>query len=132
MARAARVALWSTTLIIAYILAFFQFIPVPFFSKEHAEQILPVVSPVILLPPIPDVHKSCLVTMVVTHFLWFILTLVTRTWPLHISRMHRRVCRVVERESRASIYLDILRSDTKHFIRKYLKQSQSYDLEESP
>jgi len=132
MTRATHVALWSTTLVTAYILALFQFISVPFFSKEHAEQILPVVSPVILLPPIPDAHKSCLVTMVVTHFLRLILTLVTRTWPLHVSRMHGRVCGVVERESRASIYLDMLRSDTKHFIRKYLKQSQSCDLEESP
>jgi hypothetical protein len=44
MTRATRVALMSATLVVAYILALFQFIPVPFFSKEHAEQILPVVS----------------------------------------------------------------------------------------
>ena len=132
MTRATRVALWSITLVIAYILAFFQFIQVPFFTKEHAEQILPVVSPVILSPPVPDAHKSCLVTMVVTHFLRFILTLVTRTWPLHVSRVHRRVWGIVERESRTSVYLDILRSGTEPSIRKYLKQSQSCDLEESP
>lgn len=56
MTRATRVALWSATLVIAYILALFQVISVPFFSKEHAEQILPVVSSVILLPPVPDAH----------------------------------------------------------------------------
>lgn len=57
MTRATRVALWSTTFVIAYILAFFQFVQVPFLSKEHAEQILPVVSPVILLPLVPDAHN---------------------------------------------------------------------------
>ncbi|KAF8481000.1 dolichol-phosphate mannosyltransferase subunit 3 [Russula ochroleuca] len=42
MIRAARVALWSAVFFIAYFLALFAFIPVPFFSKEHAEQVLPV------------------------------------------------------------------------------------------
>jgi hypothetical protein len=48
-----RVALWLTIFFIAYFLALFAFIPVPFFSKEHAEQILPVVCPVFLLPLVP-------------------------------------------------------------------------------
>jgi hypothetical protein len=54
MTRAARVALSSAVFFTAYFLALFAFIPVPFFSKEHAEQILPVVRPVILLPLVPD------------------------------------------------------------------------------
>jgi hypothetical protein len=54
MIRAARVALWSAVFFIAYFLALFAFIPVPFFSKEHAEQVLPVVRPVFLLPLVLD------------------------------------------------------------------------------
>jgi hypothetical protein len=49
MTRAARVALCLAIFFIAYFLALFAFIPVPFFSKEHAEQILPVVRPVVPL-----------------------------------------------------------------------------------
>jgi len=42
MTRATRVALGSTILFISYLLALFAFIPVPFFSMAHTEQILPV------------------------------------------------------------------------------------------
>jgi len=42
MTRAARVALSLAIFFIAYFLALFAFIPTPFFSEEHAEQILPV------------------------------------------------------------------------------------------
>ncbi|KAI0005527.1 dolichol-phosphate mannosyltransferase subunit 3 [Russula compacta] len=42
MTRATRVALWLAVVVVAYFLALFAFIPVPFFSKDHTEQILPV------------------------------------------------------------------------------------------
>ncbi|KAH9969146.1 dolichol-phosphate mannosyltransferase subunit 3 [Russula dissimulans] len=42
MTRATRVALWSTVSSITYFLALLAYIPVPFFSEEHAEQLLPV------------------------------------------------------------------------------------------
>ena len=45
MTRATRVALWLAIFLVAYFLALFAFIPVPFFSEEHAEEILPVVRP---------------------------------------------------------------------------------------
>jgi hypothetical protein len=54
MTRATRVVLGSTILFITYLLALFAFIPVPFFSKAHTEQILPVVSPVVVLPSLLD------------------------------------------------------------------------------
>ena len=54
MTRATRVALWLAIFLVAYFLALFAFIPVPFFSEAHTEQILPVVSPVMLLPPLLD------------------------------------------------------------------------------
>ena len=54
MTRATRVGLSLAIFFIAYFLALFAFIPVPFFSEEHAEQLLPVVSLVILLPLVPD------------------------------------------------------------------------------
>jgi len=98
MTRATRVALWLSIISAAHLLALFEFIPVPFLSEEHAEQILPVVSPVYLLPPTLEIHKSRLVTMVVAHLLRLICTLVTRTRTLHIPRMHRRVYGVVECE----------------------------------
>ena len=101
MTRGTRVALWLAIFLVAYFLALFAFIPVPFFSKEHAEEILPVVRPIDRCRPSCTL-KSRLVTMVATHLLRFILTLVTRTRPLHIPRMHRRIYRVVERKSRAS------------------------------
>jgi hypothetical protein len=49
-----RVGLSLAIFFIAYFLALFAFIPVPFFSEEHAEQILPVVCLFILLPLVPD------------------------------------------------------------------------------
>jgi len=42
MTRATRLALWSAVSSIAYFLALFAYIPVPFFSEEHTEQVLPV------------------------------------------------------------------------------------------
>ncbi|KAH8998773.1 dolichol-phosphate mannosyltransferase subunit 3 [Lactarius hatsudake] len=42
MTRATRVAILSAVLSITYFLVFFAFIPVPFVTKEHTEQILPV------------------------------------------------------------------------------------------
>jgi len=42
MTRAKRVALWSTTVSVAYFLALFTYIPVPFLAEEHTQQILPV------------------------------------------------------------------------------------------
>jgi hypothetical protein len=54
MTRATRVARWLAVFFSAYFLAIFAIIPVPFFSKEHAEQILPVVRPVILFLPVLD------------------------------------------------------------------------------
>ncbi|KAI0286845.1 dolichol-phosphate mannosyltransferase subunit 3 [Russula aff. rugulosa BPL654] len=42
MTRATRVAIWLAIFLVAYFLALFAFIPVPFFSKEHAEDVLPV------------------------------------------------------------------------------------------
>jgi hypothetical protein len=54
MTRATRVALSLAIFFIAYVLALFAFIPVPLFSKDHAEQILPVVRPVVLLLPVLD------------------------------------------------------------------------------
>jgi len=42
MSRATRVALWLVIFSVAYFLTFFAFIPVPFVSKDHAEEILPV------------------------------------------------------------------------------------------
>ncbi|KAI0271472.1 dolichol-phosphate mannosyltransferase subunit 3 [Gloeopeniophorella convolvens] len=42
MTRAKRVALWSAVTSVAYFLAFFAYIPVPFVTAEHAEQVLPV------------------------------------------------------------------------------------------
>ncbi|KAI0305069.1 dolichol-phosphate mannosyltransferase subunit 3 [Russula brevipes] len=42
MIRATRVVLWLAIFCISYFLALFAFIPVPFFSEEHVEQILPV------------------------------------------------------------------------------------------
>ena len=101
MTRATRVALWLAIFLVTYFLALFAFIPVPLFSKEHAEEILPVVRSVARCRPSCKL-KSRLVTMVVAHLLRFILTLVTRTWPLYIPRMHGRVYGVVERKSRAS------------------------------
>ena len=101
MTRATRVALWLAIFLVAYFLALFAFIPVPFFSKEHAEEILPVVCPLVRCCPTCTL-KSRLVTMVAAHFLRFILTLVTRTWPLHIPGMHGRVYGVIEGKSRAS------------------------------
>lgn len=98
MTRATRVALWLAVVVVAYFLALFAFIPVPFFSKEHAEQILPVVCPIVLLPSSYTL-KSRLVTVVASHLLRLIHTLVTRTWPLHVSRMHRGACGVVGRKS---------------------------------
>ena len=74
MTRATRVALSSAVFFTAYFLALFAFIPVPFFSKEHAEQILPVVRPVILLPLVPDTqitssyHGGYSFHLVHTHF----------------------------------------------------------------
>ncbi len=56
MTRAIRVTLWLAIFLVAYFLALFSFIPVPFFSEEHAEEILPVVRPVVLLPPVPYTH----------------------------------------------------------------------------
>lgn len=101
MTRATRVAIWLAIFLVAYFLALFAFIPVPFFSKEHAEEILPVVRPFIRCRPSCTL-KLRLVTMVAAHFLRFLLALVTRTWRLHISRMHGRVHGVVECKSRAS------------------------------
>lgn len=101
MTRATHVALWLAIFLVAYFLALFAFIPVPFFSKEHAEEILPVVRPVVRCSPSRTL-KSRLVTMVAAHLLRFILTLVTRTWPLQFPRMYGRVYGVVERESRVS------------------------------
>jgi predicted secreted protein len=101
MTRANRVALWLAIFLVAYFLTLFAFLPVPFFSKEHAEEILPVVRPVARCRPCCTL-KLRLVTLVAAHLLRFILTLVTRTWPLHIPRMHGRVYGVVERKSRAS------------------------------
>lgn len=51
MTRATRVALWLAIFLVAYLLALFAFIPVPFFSKEQAEEILPVVRPVVRCHP---------------------------------------------------------------------------------
>jgi hypothetical protein len=101
MTRATRVALWLAIFSVAYFLALFAFIPVPFFSKEHAEEILPVVRPVVRCHPSCTL-KSRLVTMVAAHFLRLILTLVTWAWPLHIPRMHGCVYGAVEGKSRAS------------------------------
>lgn len=120
MTRSTRVALWLAIFLVAYFLALFAFIPVPFFSKEHAEEILPVVCPRVRCPPVCTL-KSRLVTMVAAHILRFILTMVTRTWPLHIPRMYGRIYGVVERKSRASRRCDMLQ----RFIRKYLGQSQT-------
>jgi predicted secreted protein len=101
MTRATRVALWLAMFLVAYLLALFAFIPVPLFSKEHAEEILPVVRPGVRCRPSCTL-KSRPVTMVAAHFFRFILTLVTRTWRLFISRMHGRVYGIVGRKSRAS------------------------------
>ena len=43
MTRGQRVALWSTTLTVVYMLAFFSYIPVPLVSVEQSDQIIPVV-----------------------------------------------------------------------------------------
>jgi predicted secreted protein len=101
MTRATRVAIWLAIFLAAYFPALFAFIPVPFFSKEHAEEVLPVVRPLARSRP-ECTLKSRLVTMVAAHLLRFIFTLVPRTWPLHIPRMHGRVYGIVKRKSRAS------------------------------
>jgi len=73
MTRATRVSLWLAIFLVAYFLALFAFIPVPFFSKEHAEEILPVVRSVFLLPPVLNAeimssyHGGCSFPSVHTH-----------------------------------------------------------------
>lgn len=42
MTRAGRVAIWSSVVLILYILAFLSYIPVPFVRQEVSDQVLPV------------------------------------------------------------------------------------------